>query len=148
MYGGPLGDLFGELGLAGARTPLALVHAAAGLPFATLVLRTAFQAAPPDPSGTRRPTLDAIWHGRYLRALVAVGVLEFVLVWNDFIVGFLLSGPQSTPLNLLLWGEARQFGIAAGTVSAGAVVASVIPVTVLLVTWRKVISGLTGGASE
>jgi alpha-glucoside transport system permease protein len=148
MYGGPLGDLFGEFGLAGARTPLALVHAAAGLPFATLVLRTAFQAAPPDPSGTRRPTLDAIWHGRYLRALVAVGVLEFVLVWNDFIVGFLISGPQSTPLNLLLWGEARQFGIASGTVSAGAVVASVIPVTVLLVTWRKVISGLTGGATE
>ena len=148
MYAGPVGNLFGDSGLAGARTPLALMHAAAGLPFATLVLRTAFQAAPPDPSGTRRPTLDAIWHGRYLRALVAVGVLEFVLVWNDFIVGFLISGPQSTPLNLLLWGEARQFGIAAGTVSAGAVVASVVPVAVLMVTWRKVISGLTGGATE
>ncbi|MPZ82991.1 MAG: sugar ABC transporter permease [Actinophytocola sp.] len=148
MYAGPLRDLFGEFGLAGARTPLALVHAAAGLPFATLVLRTAFQAAPPDPSGTRRPTLDAIWHGRYLRALIAVGVLEFVLVWNDFIVGFLISGPRSTPLNLLLWGEARQFGISAGTVAAGAVVASVIPVALLLATWPKVISGLTGGATE
>ncbi|MGH3878761.1 MAG: hypothetical protein ACRDSK_17150 [Actinophytocola sp.] len=148
MYAGPLGNLFGELGLAGARAPLALVHAAAGLPFATLVLRTAFQLAPPDPSGTRRPSLDAIWRGRYRRALVAVVVLEFVLVWNDFIVGFLISGPGSTPLNLLLWGEARQFGISTGTVAAGAVVASVIPVTLLLVTWPKVISGLTGGATR
>ncbi|HEU5474375.1 MAG TPA: hypothetical protein VFV67_27320 [Actinophytocola sp.] len=148
MYAGPLGDLFGQLGLAGARAPLALVHAAAGLPFATLVLRTAFQAAPPDLSGTRRPALDAMWRGRYRRALIAVVVLEFVLVWNDFIVGFLISGPGSTPLNLLLWGEARQFGISAGTVAAGAVVASVIPVALLLVTWPKVISGLTGGATE
>lgn len=148
MYAGPLGDLFGDWGLAGARTPLALVHAAAGLPFATLVLRTAFQAAPPDPAGTRRPALDAIWRGRYRRALVAVLVLEFVLVWNDFIVGFLISGPGSTPLNLLLWGEARQFGISAGTVAAGAVVASVIPVALLLATWPKVIAGLTGGATE
>ena len=148
MYAGPLRDLFGELGLAGARTPLSLVHAAAGLPFATLVLRTAFQAAPPDPSGTRRPALDATWFGRYRRALIAVLVLEFVLVWNDFIVGFLISGPGSTPLNLLLWGEARQFGISAGTVAAGAVVASVIPVALLLTTWPKVISGLTGGTTE
>ena len=148
MYAGPLGNLFGELGLAGARAPLALVHAAAGLPFATLVLRTAFQLAPPDPSGTRRPALDAIWRGRYRHALVAVVVLEFVLVWNDFIVGFLISGPGSTPLNLLLWGEARQFGISTGTVAAGAVVASVIPVVVLLATWPKVISGLTGGATR
>jgi alpha-glucoside transport system permease protein len=148
MYAGPLRDIFDALGIAGARTPLSLVHAAAGLPFATLVLRTAFQAAPPDPSGTRRPALDGTWLARYMRALIAVGVLEFVLVWNDFIVGFLISGPRSTPLNLLLWGEARQFGISTGTVAAGAVVASVIPVALLLATWPKVISGLAGGATE
>lgn len=148
MYAGPLGDVFDGLGLAGARAPLALVHAAAGLPFATLVLRTAFLAAPPDPSGTRRPSLDAIWRGRYRRALVAVLVLEFVLVWNDFIVGFLISGPRSTPLNLLLWGEARQFSTSVGTVAAGAVVASIIPVAVLLATWPKVIAGLTGGVGK
>jgi alpha-glucoside transport system permease protein len=145
MYAGPLGEVFEAFGLAGARTPLALVHAAAGLPFATLVLRTAFLAAPPDPAGTRRPALDAIWRGRYRRALVAVLVLEFVLVWNDFIVGFLISGPRSTPLNLLLWGEARQFSTSVGTVAAGAVVASIIPVALLLATWPKVIAGLTGG---
>lgn len=148
MYAGPLGDLFDTLGLGGARAPLSLVHAAAGLPFATLVLRTAFAAAPPDPFGTRRPALDATWFSRYRRALIAVAVLEFVLVWNDFIVGFLISGPGSTPLNLLLWGEARQFGISAGTVAAGAVVASVIPVALLLTTWPKVITGLTGETTE
>jgi alpha-glucoside transport system permease protein len=83
--------------------------------------------------------------GPYRTTLVAAGVLEFVLVWNDFIVGFLISGPGATPLTLLLWGEARQLGASAGTVAASAIVSAVIPVTLLLVTWRKVVVGLTGG---
>jgi alpha-glucoside transport system permease protein len=146
MYAGPVGDAFSALGLAGSRAPLALVHAAAGLPFATLVLRTAFLAAPTR--STHRPALDAVWRqGIYRPAVIAVAALEFILVWNDFIVGFLISGPGTTPLTLLLWGEARQFSTSAGTVAAAAVVASVIPVAVLLLTWRKVVSGLTGGAA-
>jgi alpha-glucoside transport system permease protein len=149
MYAGPLSDVFSALGLAGSRAPLALVHAAAGLPFATLVLRTAFLAAPTRSTAEQRPALDAMWRrGRYRPAVVAVVVLEFILVWNDFIVGFLISGPGSTPLTLLLWGEARQFGTSAGTVAATAVVAAVIPVGVLLMTWRKVVIGLTGGVAR
>jgi alpha-glucoside transport system permease protein len=142
MYAGPLGAAFGALGLTGARAPLALVHAAAGLPFATLVLRTAFLAAP---ARDGRPALDSMWRGGpYRTALVAAGVLEFVLVWNDFIVGFLINGSASSPLTLLLWGEARQFGSSAGTVAAAAVVSAVVPITLLLVTWKRVVGGLTG----
>jgi alpha-glucoside transport system permease protein len=148
MYAGPVGDVFSILGLAGSRAPLALVHAAAGLPFATLVLRTAFLAAPPRFTAEPRPSLDSMWvRGRYRPAVVAVVVLEFVLVWNDFIMGFLVSGPGSTPLTLLLWGQARQFGVSAGSLAAAVVVASVIPVVVLLLNWRKVVTGLTGGAA-
>jgi alpha-glucoside transport system permease protein len=114
-----------------------------------LVLRTAFQAAPPRFTAEPRPSLDAMWvRGRYRPAVIAVVVLEFVLVWNDFIMGFLISGPGSTPLTLLLWGQARQFGVSAGSLSAAVVVASVVPVLVLLVNWRKVVAGLTGGAAE
>jgi alpha-glucoside transport system permease protein len=148
MYAGPLGDAFSFLGLAGSRAPLAITHAAAGLPFAILVLRTAFLAAR-SASAAERPAFDAMWRrGRYRPAVIAVVVLEFVLVWNDFIVGFLISGPGPAPLTLLLWGEARQFGTSAGTVAAASVAASVIPVVVLLTTWRKVISGLTGGVAR
>ena len=86
--------------------------------------------------------------GPYRTTLVAVVVLEFVLVWNDFIVGFLISGPGTSPLTLLLWGEARQFGTSAGTVAASAVVSALIPVVLLLATWRKVVVGLTGGIAR
>jgi alpha-glucoside transport system permease protein len=146
MYAGPIAAVFDDLGLVGTRAPLALVHAAAGLPFATLVLRTAFLAAP---ARDGRPSLDTMWRrGPYRTMLVAAGVLEFVLVWNDFIVGFLISGPTASPLTLLVWGEARQFGTSAGTVTAAAVVSALIPVTLLLVTWRKVVAGLTGGIAR
>ncbi|GAB3472598.1 hypothetical protein [Actinophytocola sediminis] len=139
LYAGPLSELF-----AGSRAALALVHAAAGLPFATLVLRAAFAAAPRTGTDVR-PALDAVWRrGRYRPALVAVTVLEFVLVWNDFIVSFLISGPAGSPLARLLWGEARQFATSSGTVAAGAVVSALIPVAILLVTWRTVVTGLTG----
>jgi len=140
MYAGPLSNLF-----AGSPALISLVHAAAGLPFATLVLRAAFAAAPR--AGTEaRPSLDAVWRrGRYRPALVAVTVLEFVLVWNDFIVSFLIGGPADSPLALLLWGEARQFATSSGPVAAGAVVSALIPVVILLATWRTVVTGLTGG---
>lgn len=146
MYAGPLDHALAGLGLAGSRAPIALVHAAAGVPFATLVLRAAFLAAPRSSVDDARPALDTMWRrGRYRPALIAVVVLEFVLVWNDFIVGFLIGGPGTSPVTLLLWGEARQFGTSAGTVAAGAVVSAVIPVAILLATWRKVVAGLTGG---
>jgi alpha-glucoside transport system permease protein len=149
LYAGPVGDAIATLGLTGSRAPLALIHAAAGLPFATLVLRTAFLAAPVRNPIEQRPALDAMWRrGRYRPALIAVVVLEFILVWNDFIVGFLISGPGPTPFTLLLWGEARQFGASAGTVAAASVAAAVIPVAVLLATWPRVVAGLTGGVTR
>jgi alpha-glucoside transport system permease protein len=149
LYAAPVGDAIAALGLTGSRAPLALIHAAAGLPFATLVLRTAFLAAPVRNPIEQRPALDAMWRrGRYRPALIAVVVLEFILVWNDFIVGFLISGPSPTPFTLLLWGEARQFGASAGTVAAASVAAAVIPVAVLLATWPRVVAGLTGGVTR
>lgn len=149
LYAAPVGDAIAALGLTGSRAPLALIHAAAGLPFATLVLRTAFLAAPIGNPIEQRPALDAMWRrGRYRPALIAVLVLEFILVWNDFIVGFLISGPGPTPFTLLLWGEARQFGASAGTVAAASVAAAVVPVAVLLATWPRVVAGLTGGVAR
>jgi alpha-glucoside transport system permease protein len=151
MYAAPLRDAIGTAGLAGSRVALALVHAAAGLPFAVLLLRSAFASAPPAlvsealQGPARQSAVLATVQRTYRPALVAVAVLEFALVWNDFIVGFLISGPGTTPLSLVLWGEARQFSASAGTVAAAGVVASVLPVVLMLTFWRTVVRGLTLG---
>ena len=151
MYAAPLRDAFAGAGLGGSRVALALVHAAAGLPFAVLLLRSAFASAPPGlvaealQGPARQSAVLAGVRHTYRPALVAVAVLEFALVWNDFIVGFLISGSGTTPLSLVLWGEARQFAASAGTVAASAVVASVVPVVLLLSFWPTVVRGLTVG---
>jgi alpha-glucoside transport system permease protein len=152
MYAAPLRDAISTAGLAGSRIALALVHAAAGLPFAVLLLRSAFASAPPVlvaealQGPARQSAVLATVQRTYRPALVAVAVLEFALVWNDFIVGFLISGAGTTPLSLVLWGEARQFSSSSGTVAAAAVVASVVPVVLLLSFWQTVVRGLTVGS--
>ncbi|HEY8455270.1 MAG TPA: sugar ABC transporter permease [Actinopolymorphaceae bacterium] len=155
MYAIPLRDAFKVLNLEGSELTLIFVHAAAALPLATLILRAALANAPDSLSidalrgQTRASTaLRRIWADAG-SALVAIAVIEFVLVWNDFIIGFLISGPGTNPLTLVLWGEARQFGTSAGTVAASAVISSVVPVLVLLLTWRRwVVPGLTGGVTR
>ncbi|MFE9576650.1 hypothetical protein ACFYO1_09735 [Nocardia sp. NPDC006044] len=152
-YLGPVNAFIDGYGLSGTRIPLILLHAAAGLPVAILVLRGALLAPPGSPAA------DAL-HGlagpgtiarRVLTsagpALVAVAVLEFVQVWNDFVIGLLISGAGATPWSLLLWGEARQFGENSAQLAAGALMSAILPVALVLATWRRwLVPGLTGGA--
>ncbi|GAA5034442.1 sugar ABC transporter permease [Actinopolymorpha pittospori] len=153
MYVGPLRQLIDGWGLSGRTIPLILMHAAAGLPFAILLLRGALASAAESRAGdtlgrragSRTDAARHLWRTTG-RALVAVAVLEFVLVWDDFIVSFLVSGPGSSPLTLVLWGEARQFGISTGPVAAAAVLSALVPAGLLMGTWRRwVVPGLTGG---
>ncbi|MFD6160736.1 hypothetical protein ACFWF7_33995 [Nocardia sp. NPDC060256] len=152
-YLGPVNAFIDSYGLSGTRIPLILLHAAAGLPVAILVLRGALLAPPGSPAA------DAL-HGlagpgtiarRVLTsagpALAAVAVLEFIQVWNDFVIGLLISGAGATPWSLLLWGEARQFGENSAQLAAGALISAILPVALLLATWRRwLVPGLTGGA--
>lgn len=153
MYVGPLRQLIADWGLSGRAIPLILMHAAAGLPFAILLLRGALASATESRvvdalgtrTGSRTDAARRLWRTTG-RALVAVAVLEFVFVWDDFIVSFLVSGPGASPLTLVLWGEARQFGISTGPVAAAAVVSALLPAVLLMLTWRRwVVPGLTGG---
>ncbi|MFE7740839.1 hypothetical protein [Nocardia sp. NPDC057455] len=151
-YLGTLDGLVDAYELSGTRIPLILVHAAAGLPIAILVLRGAMLAPPGSAAADTLHGLASpgtIAH-RVLAsagpALGAVAVLEFVQVWNDFFIGLVVSGAGASPWSLLLWGEARQFGENIAQVAAGALVSAVLPVALLLVTWRRwVVPGLTGG---
>ncbi|MBH0774805.1 carbohydrate ABC transporter permease [Nocardia bovistercoris] len=152
-YLGPIVRVVEKWGLSGTQAPLILVHTAAGLPIAILVLRAALLAPPGSPAATElhgpaghaatvRRVISAAWP-----ALGAVAVLELVQVWNDFCVGLLVGGAGGSPWSLLLWGQARQFEENASRLAAGSLVSAVIPVVLVLLTWRRwLVPGLTGGA--
>ncbi|WP_433733785.1 hypothetical protein ACQP0C_16650 [Nocardia sp. CA-129566] len=151
-YLGSLDAFIDAFGLSGTRIPLIFVHAAAGLPVAILILRGAMLAPLDGPA-------DDVLHGlaspgtimrRLLTAagpaVVAVAVLEFIQVWNDFFIGLMMNGAGASPWSLLLWGEARQFNENAAQLAAGSLLSAVLPVLLLLSTWRRwLVPGLTGG---
>jgi alpha-glucoside transport system permease protein len=78
-------------------------------------------------------------------AVVAVSVLEFVQVWNDLVVGLLFSGPDAAPLALFLYGQTRQFVANSGTLAAGSVISSILPVLLVILARRQLVAGLVSG---
>jgi alpha-glucoside transport system permease protein len=152
VIAGPVNEVLGVVRLGGSASGLALVHVALGLPFAVLVLRNALADVPA--AQVRRARLtgrrewDVVWRmaRSVLPAVVAVSVLEFVQVWNDLAVGLLFSGPDGTPLGLLVYGQARQFVANSGPLAASSTLASIVPVLLVILARRQVIAGLVSGA--
>jgi alpha-glucoside transport system permease protein len=143
-----LGRVFDDLHLLGAPTALTLVHTAFAVPLAVLLLRAAFVSARPDPARARLldpgSVLFAVARESW-PAVLTVAVLEFVLVWNDFVVGFLLGGPEAGQVTFVLYDQTREFTTSSGVLTAGAVVATVIPLALVLGTGKWLVLGFTRG---
>jgi alpha-glucoside transport system permease protein len=150
----PLHQVLSPMRPYGTMLPLGVVHVGLGLPLAVLVLRNAFSSVPVDRvRAARLRSTDIVVLLRVIvpgawRALVAVAALEFVLVWNDFVVAFLFGGPGFSPVGMVLFGQSRQFVTNAGVLAAGAVVASLLPLLVVLGAQRSIITGLVSGAGR
>jgi alpha-glucoside transport system permease protein len=145
-----LGQVFDGLHLFGAPTALTVVHVALGMPLAVLLLRAAFASVPakvvrarqidPEPGSALFAVVAAS-----LPAVITVAVLEFVLVWNDLVVGLLLGGPESGQVTMVLLEQARQFATSSSVLAAGAVVATILPLGLVLSTGKWLVRGLTEG---
>jgi alpha-glucoside transport system permease protein len=145
-----LGRVFDRMRLLGAPTALTVVHTAFGVPLAVLLLRGAFASVHRDVVHARRydaepgSPLFAVVR-ECLPALVTVAVLEFVLVWNDYVVGILLGGPESGQVTFVLFDQARQFVTSESVMAAGAVVATAIPLGLVIATGALLVRGFTSG---
>jgi alpha-glucoside transport system permease protein len=152
VIAGPVNEVLGAARVAGSAPGLALVHLALGLPFAVIVLRNALADLPAAEVRRARLSgrgqLGTMWRlVRPIRpAVVAVCVLEFVQVWNDLAVGLMFNSPDGVPVGLLLYTQSRQFVANSGPLAASAVIASLLPVVLIVLTRRQVITGLVSGA--
>ncbi|MCW2865599.1 MAG: Alpha-glucoside transport system permease protein [Actinoallomurus sp.] len=148
-----LGQVFDRMHLLGAPTALTVVHTAFGVPLAVLLLRASFASVPREVVHARRydaepgsPLFAVVRES--LPALVTVAVLEFVLVWNDYVVGLLLGGPESGQVTFVLSDQARQFVTSESVMAAGAVVATVIPLGLVVATGNWLVRGFTSGVGR
>ncbi|MFG1780081.1 ABC transporter permease subunit [Micromonospora sp. NPDC049048] len=151
VIAGPVNEVLGVALSSGTARGLALVHVALGVPFAVLVLRNAFADLPAEQVRAARVGGRHWWGtlrllARHNRpAVVAVAVLEFVQVWNDLVVGLLFSGPGALPLGLFLAGQTRGFAANSGALAAGSVIASILPVLLVVLARRQLVAGLVAG---
>ncbi|HZM84576.1 MAG TPA: hypothetical protein VFC19_53325 [Candidatus Limnocylindrales bacterium] len=149
---GTLHDALVPLEQQGTMLTAAIVHIGRGLPLAILVLRNAFGAVPPDQMAFERLNSRSEFVVMLRRvvpaarpALIAVAALEFILVWNDLVVGFLFGGSDFTPIAVALFGQSRQFTTSVGVLTAGSVVASIVPVAVAILARKAIVAGLISG---
>jgi alpha-glucoside transport system permease protein len=149
---GPVTDVLDRLRLTGTAGGLWLVHVALGVPFAALVLRNALGDLPAQTVRSSRLVGGSGWRtlvelsDRVWDALVAVFVLEFVQVYNDFAVGLLFGGPDVEPLGMQIYGQIDQFTFNLGALAAGAVVVSIVPLALVVGARRRIVDGLVSGA--
>jgi N,N'-diacetylchitobiose transport system permease protein len=79
--------------------------------------------------------------------LVATAVFCFILVWNDYLIAFvLLRSPERQTLGIWLASFTTNHGTEWGAVMAGSTLFAIPAVVFFLLVQRRVVSGLTAGA--
>ncbi|NMB11229.1 MAG: carbohydrate ABC transporter permease [Firmicutes bacterium] len=150
----PIFLIFIRLALLNTHTALIISYCTFALPFATLMLKSYFDALPPDLE--EAALIDGCTHISALFRIVlplsapgiaAVGLFAFILAWQEFLIALTLT--RTTDMRTLPVGISMMIGfreILWGPLMAGSVIIA-LPVVILFTYFQKyLISGLTMGA--
>ncbi|GAA1433817.1 carbohydrate ABC transporter permease [Streptomyces thermospinosisporus] len=149
----PVAELFGSLGIFGSLTGVILFHVGFGLPFAVFLLRNFFAEIPRELLEAAR--LDGAGELRlFVRvvmplagpAIAALGIFQFLWVWNDMLVALIFTDSGSQPITVALTSQVRQFGSNIEVLAPGAFISMVIPLIVFFGFQRQFVSGVMAGA--
>jgi ABC-type glycerol-3-phosphate transport system permease component len=145
-----------NIGFINHRYGAILVYAALGAPFATFLMTVYFRRIPQDV--IEAALIDGLGYGRiFLRimlplalpAMFAIGVLQFIQVWDDLLVGLLfLQSPDVRPITVGLATIPSQHLLDVPLLMAGSLISALPAVIVYLIFQRSLISGLTMGISK
>ena len=145
-----------NLGFINHRYGAILVYAALGAPFATFLMTVYFRRIPEDV--IEAALIDGLGYGKIfvkillplaVPAMFAIGVLQFIQVWDDLLVGLLfLQSPNVRPITVGLATIPSQHLLNVPLLMAGSLISALPAVIVYLVFQRSLISGLTMGISK
>ena len=149
----PAVKLYHVLGLSGSITSVVIFHVAFGLPFAVFLLRNFFAGIPKDLMEAAR--MDGAGEARiFFRivlplgapAIAALGIFQFLWVWNDLLVALVFSNAKTQPLTVYLSTQTREFGSSINVLAPGAFLSLLIPLIVFLAFQRFFVEGITAGS--
>ena len=149
----PIAELFGSIGIFGSVLGVVLFHVGFGLPFAVFLLRNFFAEIPRELLEAAR--LDGAGELRlFFRvvmplggpAIAALGIFQFLWVWNDMLVALIFTDSGSQPITVALQTQVRQFGNNIDVLAPGAFISMVVPLAVFFAFQRQFVSGVMAGA--
>lgn len=152
----PLFDLWRAIGLYDTWPGLIIPYMSFTLPLAIWVLSAFFREIPWEMEQAAQVDGATSWQAfrRVIVPLAAPGVftaaiLTFFFAWNDFVFGITLTSTEAArpiPASLSFFVGADPFNRPASLLAAGAVIATIPIVLIVLLFQRKIVSGLTSGA--
>lgn len=151
----PVLRMFANLGWTGEFFAIWLAHTAYGLPFAIFLLRNFFIALPKDL--LESAFLDGASHFRAfwrivmplsVPALAALGIFQFLWLWNDLLVALVfLGGSRSVaPMTVTISNLVNSFGSSWQLLTAAAFISMVLPLVIFFALQRYFVEGILAGA--
>ena len=149
----PLLELYVDADLSGTFWAVWISHSIFALPLAIFLLHNFMREIPRELIEAAR--MDGAGHvAIFFRvlmplltpALAAIGIFQFLWVWNDLLVALTFAGTQDTaPITVALGNLAGTQGTAWHLLSAGAFISIAVPVAVFLSLQRYFVRGLLAG---
>lgn len=150
----PMVLLISNLGLLSTYPGIALVYTALGIPFGTYLMYSYMQSVPRDLIDAARvdgaSTIRILFQvvvPLVVPALGALGALNFIGYWNEFLFALLIlqSGDQTTLIVSLASLQSEHF-LNVPIIASGMVISIIPPLAVYAALHRRLFSGLTAGA--
>ncbi len=149
----PVARLYSHLGIFGSISGVILFHVGFGLPFAIFLLRNFFMGIPHELLEAAR--MDGAGEMRIffrlilplgLPAIAALGIFQFMWVWNDLLVALIFAGPNSAPMTVFIQSNLRAFGSQIEVIAPGAFLQLIVPLLVFFAFQRYFVQGLLAGS--
>jgi alpha-glucoside transport system permease protein len=151
----PVLRMYAALGLTGTFTGMWVAHVAYGLPFAIFLLRNFFVALPRDLLESAflegASHFTAFWRivlPLSVPALAALGIFQFLWVWNDLLIALVYLGGfrQVAPMTVTISNLVNSFGSAWQLLTAAAFVSVIVPLIIFFALQRYFVEGILAGA--
>ena len=131
-----------------------IAHAAYGLPFAVYLLRNFFGGLPRDlfesaylDGASDLKVFTRIVIPLSMPAIAALGIFQFLWVWNDLLVALIFLGdPDRAPMTLTITNLVSSFGTAYQLLTAAAFISMALPLLVFFALQRYFVEGVLAGS--
>jgi len=152
----PILRAYGELGIAGEFLAVWLAHTGYGLPFAIYLLRNFMGSLPREvfesayiDGASPVTAFFRLALPLSIPAIAALAIFQFLFVWNDLLVAFILIGPvrpENLPMTVQIANLVNQFGAGWELLGPAAFLSMALPLAVFFALQRYFVRGITGGA--